>query len=302
MTDSRFRGPVGKAAKHPKAEGISARREASGRGPVRQGKNSATPENILRRIRKWRDAADVTPFFPDAVKALDHYLAGTGKFVVIPPGKAKSVRAQSEASHLRKSKEIFSRVAIMEAAAAWLAASGLPARGGQLVPTQIEFTLTYQSGEASRGVSNDNLTYFNSCIMSEVRFQAKQLTIPTDLAEEQFDIRISVAEWKSWVVDNYDWEGDKKFGLFAALGLPTQKEMNSLHMAGLAKSYQRSSRSWVVSDHGMAPWTETPYSMNTLREGGMSRLQAKREREEKLSKERRMGALPSPRPAEEMLR
>lgn len=301
MADSRIPGPTGKTVRYAVEDGTSARRDTSSPGPVGRRKNSATTKDVLRRIKDWRGLANFTGLFPDAVKALDHYLGGKGTFVEIPASKVKSVRADAEAIHLQKSRDAFKGVAIMEAGAAWLAANGFPTNGGKLVPPRINFLLTYQTGTVSRGVTNDNLTYFGSSIMSEVRFQAEQLTVPTDPNEESFDIKISVVQWKSWVVDNYDWEGDKKFGFFPSLGLPTQKEMNSLQTAGLAKSYQRSSRSWIVKDHGMSSWTETPYAMKTLQEVAKSRQASNLRKVKDRNRERKMGALPTPRSAEEMV-
>jgi hypothetical protein len=109
-----------------------------------------------------------------------------------------------------------------------------------------------------------------------------------------------VSEWKAWVVDNYDWEGDKQFGGAAVRWLlPTQKEMNRLTEVGQGKSYQRSSKSWQM-DTTVPPWTECfKDDAEVLQYAAVRRLK-NQWRKETDEHELADGALPAPRPAEEM--
>jgi len=305
MANWRQRGPTGKKeALVSTKDGYLTRRTipAPGSIGVKQKLRKAAANGVLQRIKKWRNFANWTGLYPNAIKAMDHYLSGTGTFVEIPSAKVDSVRIEAESAHLQKAKAAFKRAAVLEAGAAWLAAKGFLSNGGELKPKLIKFTLSWQSGKSSGGVTDDNLTYYGSSIMSEVLFQAKQVGMPSNLSDEEFSVHLQVIEWKSWVVDNYDWEGDKEFGFFPKLGLPTQKEMNSLQKHGLARSYQRSSRSWKVESHGFAAWTSPIASFNTFREVAVSRSQAKQEKENDRRKDQKKGALPTPRPAEEVLK
>lgn len=301
MPESRTQGVLGRTPPECSIkDGTNIRGLSPEPGSVGRAPQLKAAQDILKRILQWRAMADFSGFYPNAVKALDHFLAATGTFVLIPDSKVSSVRADTEAAHLKKARDAFRNSAIMEAAAVWQAAHGIPSRGGRLKPPRIEFSMTYQTGASSGGLTDDNLTYYGSTILSEVQFSAEQKTIPSDYDDENFQIELKVLTWKSWVVDNYDWEGDKKFGLFPLLGLPTQKEMNLLHQTGVARSYQRSSYSWSVKTHGLSPWTETRYSMKTFKEAAQHRQNTHQRREKQRERERKDGALPTPRPAEEM--
>ena len=162
-------------------------------------------------------------------------------------------------------------------------------------PPKVEFTMDYLSGTARAGISDDNLAYYGSMINSEMTLRCVRKK-----GTRSYDC--SIIHWRSWVVDNYDWEGDKKFGgnnPIIRWILPTQKQMNRLTKINCAKSYQRSSRSWQMPQNTPA-WNiefvndeEVAYKAKTRREKITNRsAQQKKETED--------GALPVPGPAEEL--
>jgi len=255
---------------------------------------------VGQRILEWRGYAARTGLYDGAVKALDHYLDGSGTFVEIPAGKVEKVRKQSEAAHIEKMRGKL-KFAPMEAAAVWLGRNGYPTTGGKLTPPEIEIILEYQSGISSAGTTDDNLEYYGSAIQSRVRIRVRQKTVPADPTSGPVEFDLSVVEWKSWVVDNYDWEGDKSFGIFVWLGLPTQQEMRSLETWGLAKAYQRSSRSWAAA-HGVVPWTDFVGSLATMKSVAPERIKSKAQTEAGRRVEYAGGALPTPEPAEDILK
>ena len=212
-----------------------------------------TPEDqeILEKVARMRSWADKLGF-TQAVKALDHYLSGTGTFVEIPAEKVKTVRKESEASHKEK---LLKAIQGHFGAPTMLALQGLVDDRGKVKaqkdwPDKVEFTMDYTSGTAKAGVSDDNLAYYGSMIKSEVSLRCTRKK-----GKMEYDCQIT--QWRSWIVDNYDWEGDKKFGgdnpVIRWL-LPTQKQMNRLAEIGRAKPYQRSSRSWKMP-FDANPWT-----------------------------------------------
>jgi hypothetical protein len=258
----------------------------------------------VKRIRWWRDLAAFSGLFPTAVAALDHYLDNTGTFVEIPAGKVESVRATSEKMHLHKlcDRLIGRKVALFQAAAEWHENGAFTSGDCQLRPDPIDATVVFASGTEEFGLTDDNLTYYGSTIHSEVVVAVRQASIPRDRSTDSFDLELAIRSWRSWVVDNYDWEGPgKELGIFPKLGLPTQKEMNSLQKAGIAKAYQRSSRSWQP-EHGVAPWKERAGSFEALQDAGFHRLEKNKADAETRDRDMREGMLPTPRPAEELLR
>lgn len=258
-------------------------------------------DDILRRIKKWRNVASWTGQFPNAVAAIDHYLDKTGTFVEIPESKVKRVRQESEVKHMAQAVEKMRLVALPEAAAQWIQKNGYPTKGGQLHPSEVEIVLHWQSGSAAGGVTDDNLTYFGTMIRSEIHILVRQTSEPKGLDDGPVHFELSVMKWKSWAVDNYDWEGDKKFGIFTSFGLPTQKEMNHLQQVGLAKPYQRSSRSWVNTRHGMDSWQTFAASLATMKAVGGERLLFNKNQDKQRKDEKAAGALPSPPAAEDVL-
>lgn len=277
----------------PRPGCVSAERPASKLGP----------HDVVKRIRWWRDLASLSGWYPTAVAALDHYLENTGTFVEIPAGKVEAVRASSEKKHLHElcDRLVRKKVALFQAAAEWHEKGVFTSGDHRLRPEQIDATVVFASGTEEPGLTDDNLTYYGSMIHSEVVVTVRQASIPRDRSTDSFDLELAIRSWRSWVVDNYDWEGDKQFGIFAKLGLPSQKEMNSLQKAGIAKAYQRSSRSWQP-EHGIAPWKERAGSFEALQDAGFHRLEKNKADAETRARDLREGMLPTPRPAEELLR
>lgn len=112
----------------------------------------------------------------------------------------------------------------------------------------------------------------------------------------------SVTRWKSWVEDNYDWEGDKEFGPeYFHFIRPTQREMNELAKYGCAKSYQRSSKSWTNPVDDIQPWKECFQDGAELDRNAEYRRDLIEDRERARREEAADGALPSPGPAEDQL-
>jgi hypothetical protein len=82
--------------------------------------------------------------------------------------------------------------------------------------------------------------------------------------------------------------------------LPTQKQMNRLSKIGLAKPYQRSSKSWQM------PYDSTPFeieyvNVEEIEFKAKDRKQKIAARKAQQQKELESGALPTPAPAEELL-
>ena len=252
--------------------------------------NSETMKKV-RRMRSWAESLG----FTRAVQALDHYLEGSGEFVEIPTGKVESVRAQSEASHKQKFLE---KIQGHFGAPEMLALQALVDQGNNTKPLDAwpataEFQMDYLSGTAKAGVSDDNLAYYGSMIKSVVTIRCKHKQ-----GERAYECRI--IKWQAWVVDNYDWEGDKQFG--GSLGawiLPSQQDMNQLAKAGCAKPYPRSSRSWEIPH--ATPWTVEYMNDEEVKLKAKFRREAIRDRQETLAKEAKEGALPIPGPAEGIL-
>ena len=166
-------------------------------GPV-----NAEDEEILSKVRRMREWAKKLGFH-QAVAALDHFLGNTGTFVEIPSEKVKQVRAESEGSHKTK---LLQAVRGHFGAPTMLAFTGLVTSNGKAKPEQqwperVEFVMDYTSGTARPGISDDNLTYYGSMIKSEVTLRCIRKA-----KTRSYDCEI--IRWRSWVVDNYDWEGE----------------------------------------------------------------------------------------------
>jgi hypothetical protein len=283
------------------------------------GRNSVAPyapstiDGIYKRVKNMRKAASLAGWMiPNALAALDHFLDCSGTFREIPPWKAGSIHSWFGQDHLAQAKAAFfgttakglsapvgkaTAVALVEAAP-----------GGAKFPSELHFTLTWlgiggdrglhgfkiRGYEATRSI-DDRLCFFGTAVSSRVRFTAK-LTGPTTY-------RVGPSQWLTYVVDNYDWEGDK--GLFPIdliPGWPSQKEMNLLHQSGKARSYQRSSRSWTAGDQGITP-VEIDFSGMSwadVQAIAASRKKFLKEQQE-ASQKNEQGALPIPPPAEEAL-
>jgi hypothetical protein len=275
-------------------------------GPIRvesdeleQPPEAATSEDeeTLRKVKRMRKLADALGF-TQAVQALDHYTNGTGGFVEIPAAKMKAVRDESQADHRKK---LLKAVQSKFGARTMLALEGLVDAKGKAKaetdwPKKVTFQMDYKSGVERTGVSDDNLAYYGSQIKSEVTIEATRTANTRSYT-------LNIIRWRSWVVDNYDWEGDKKFGgdnWFYRWLLPTQKQMNRLTKIGKAKSYQRSSRSWQVMDRG-GSWTESFQDAKDVADDARIRKLKISDRAKANEEELKEGALPDPPPAEEML-
>ncbi|MCB9926117.1 MAG: hypothetical protein H6822_28470 [Planctomycetaceae bacterium] len=285
--------------------GTTARTRALPAGPVRvtPGELSEPAEPItsedeetLRKVARMKKLAAGLGF-PKAVAALEHFLGRSGSFVEIPASKASSVRKESEASHQQK---LLKAVQSKFGAKTVLAMNALVSPQGLALaetkwPTRVTFEMDYKSGVERAGVSDDNLTYYGSQIKSVVQIEAVRKASTRCFV-------LQVVSWKSWVVDNYDWEGDKKFGGDNAMLrwlLPTQKQMNRLTRIGKAKSYQRSSHSWEAINVGQ-PWTVCYDDDDDIVADAKIRKMKIEKRQKLNAAELTEGALPDPSPAEEV--
>jgi hypothetical protein len=159
-----------------------------------------------------------------------------------------------------------------------------------------------------------SITYFNAEIVSEVALRAVRIG-----GTRRY--RFEIASWRSWVVDNYDWnsepyvfgkngalidvrkaieydrQGRKRYGgvLGGALKIPSNAEMRSLERLISAAAYTRSSTAWAVNPSGIS-W-EYEFSTDSLTEL-VARSRATIESRHRLQRaeEALRGALPVPEP------
>ena len=245
----------------------------------------------VARMRSWASSLG----FTNAVAALDHYLGKSGEFVEIPESKVTSVRKEAETDHQRK---LIAAIQHNLGARTMLALTGLvdatgKAKRVETWPRTVEFEMDYGSGVARGGVSDDNLTYYGSVIQSRVVIRGQRI-------EKTRCYTLQIKSWKSWVADNYDWEGDKQFGgrYFTWL-LPSQKQMHHLSEIGRAKPYQRSSKSWM-STSTSSTWNECFDTDHDAEADAKIRKLKQQHRSANQERERKSGALDMPGPAEEM--
>ena len=263
--------------------------------PNAEKKLTTQTRETLEKILRLRSIAQKSGL-RNAVKALDHYLGGTGAFVEIPQSKVDSVRQEAEKQHI---ETIIKLLVTQHRAATKLAATGLVESGGKakpekLWPKKITFQLEYESGVERSGVNDDNLTYYGSAIHSEMTVEGN-LVPGTRCYELQF------AKWRAWVVDNYDWEGEKQFGgsLFSGI-IPSQADMRRLETVGVAKAYQRSSKSWTIAQK--QKWKECFDTDEMV--AGYAKVRRDIDNANQLNRKQNAadGALPTPPPAEEVQR
>jgi hypothetical protein len=260
------------------------------------GTLSPEDEETIAKVRRMRALAGRLGF-PHAVGALDHFLDRTGAFVEIGPAKVQSVRHESEASHKEK---LLKLVRSSLGARTVLALQALVDDHGKVKPvaqwpSKATVTMDYMSGVAHPGIDDDNLAYYGSMIKSVLLVECTR--------GEGRTYVFRIASWRSWVVDNYDWEGDKQFGgnnPFLRWLLPTQRQMNRLNTIGYARSYQRSSRSWQMPFE-VAPWQESFATDEVVAQDAEVRRHKNQQRQDQETKDRKDGALPVPGPAEDVI-
>jgi hypothetical protein len=241
-------------------------------GPTFQILRPAVPKDVeetLGKLSKLRLAAKGRGCGA-AVAALDHYLDLSGAFVEIPNDKAMRVRNRFENQHRERTIEKIFKLRAAEGQFAMdaLAASGtnfyendssLPlilkgsdgfhAKPESKWPKSFSFKMHFANGPQDTEGFCDMLEYAGEVINSELTIEARRID-----TSRCFELQI--VNWKSWVVDNYDWEGDKALGIggnswrggISLPFVPSQQEMNHLQKVGFAKPFQRSSRSWQVTD------------------------------------------------------
>lgn len=224
---------------------------------------------------------DENPYTPDddgAAKAVKHYLSGTGAFVEIPQAKVSSMRTEWEETHLKRAYAAFQHGIRQEGlvysrfhggARNVLALTWLTTKSGQALPISewpesCQVSMSYADGPQvswdvlgfaipkphavakwwlSSEYRDDWFEYFGSTIRSEVVIECSRV--------RPFSYSMAIVEWRSYVVDNYDWEGDKDVRL---PGFPTQQEMRRLAAVGCARAYERSSCSWLVPVRPFDAW------------------------------------------------
>lgn len=265
--------------------------------------------NVLKRVLKLIKVDERFGLDDDgAARALRHYLNGSGDFVEIPAEKAKAIRRTWEAQHL---KTAYSRFILPQGCKAALALRALTRDARAIAvnqwPDTVELEMSYADGPPEGGVLSglksllsaehrDDLTeYFGARIWSTVLIACGRLP------GHSHAFSLSIKRWRSHVIDNYDWEGDKAF-----LNFPTQAEMRRLAEVGCARPYQRSSESWNVETSQFAPWIasfDPPEHLTTEQYvEGYANLRREKERQESRDDERdkASGALSPPGPAETM--
>lgn len=221
---------------------------------AKTGRTISAEQDLFRRVDRVRTIMS-TLRLTNSRKALDHYLAGSGAPVEIPMEKLIQIREQWGPTH---EKRVYERVGPKSLVATSELARRL-ADSGRVHPTHwpAEMRLGpfyWRDGPSEnfgRLVNNglDDLTeYFGSTISSELFVRAERVG--------PFHYKLSIETWRSWVSDNYDWEGRKQFGgiLGDIAGIPSQSEMRSLANLVGASPFARSSRSWRVNPTRYAPW------------------------------------------------
>lgn len=266
-------------------------------GPVSGDEVSEENKRTLEKIRNRRDWARKLGL-KKAADALDHYLSATGDFQEIPSEKVLSVRDEAEDSHQEK---FLGQVKDQFGARTMIAYLGLTkpdrkARPESEWPAKLKFKMSYLSGKATPGLNDDNLAYYGSQIKSEMIIECNRSHVPRAYV-------CNITKWRGWVVDNYDWEGDKQFGgdnAFFKWLFPGQKDMNRLQLDGLARSYQRSSRSFDLL-FSVAPWQERFENDDDVEKAAEARRMKMQWAKEADERNQKAGALPIPGPAEEIL-
>jgi hypothetical protein len=284
----RFPGAQGQIRKAIHDDGLALRRPTD--APVLTDADQA----LLAKVKRMKWLARQLKF-THAVEALDHYLDGSGTFVEIPDAKVRRTRAEAESRHQDQFTGLIRAplgVGTVFALRQLTDASG-KAKPPDHWPARATVEMEFTSGVARAGVDDDNLTYYGSQIHSVVTVEFTR-----DAQGRTYTCRIT--RWRSWVVDNYDWEGEKQFGgKIGHLILPSQGEMRHLAAIGKAKPYQRSSRSWEAAVPA-ATWTESFETDHLVEEYARVRKEKIERAEKDRQAEAAGGALPVPGPAEEM--
>jgi hypothetical protein len=273
-------------------------------------------KELVERVNALIDFADWIA--EDARAALQHYMNGSGSFVEIPAEYAREVERGSVldpgcwpdhrdnlVGRMQDDSGTKGRLAlrVVEEVVPPGDPESIRVKPESEWPWEVTLTYDFASGRDvdSFWEISDSLTYFGSALRSVVKVRCRRYD--PDLPRNYL---CSVESWRTWVVDNYDWEGAKGgFGI-GDLRLPTQEEMNSLREVGCARAYQRSSRSWEVeywskgTPNYVGSWIVEFGDDDDVRHWAAGRW-GKEHVDTKLHEHGlRRGALPNPGPAEEM--
>jgi hypothetical protein len=148
---------------------------------------------------------------------------------------------------------------------------------------------------------DETVTYYGSTLRSEFGVRCRRV----NQNDEWPSYLCEVKTWETYVVDNYDWEGDKELGfksitdyvLPESYEFPSQSDMRKLGEAGCARPYQRSSKFWIPKDldgpNRIKAWVEKYESKDEIETAAIKRYFADKD------DHRPRGALPIPPPADE---
>lgn len=244
-----------------------------------------TTLNKLNRAIKYAHKLGLT----SALSALSHYLDGTGTFVEIPQQRTKLLRSEHEAEHkkkfldkLRPSSNPGDGFAFKSALALELDTNPDKLKAQSV---RLSMWLSTPNDAEKFYRPDDQLAYTGMQIKSDVVLEAVKVK---DLVYQ-----VRIVDWRSYAVDNYDWEGHKQ--AVSHNILPSQEEMRDLELQGLARSYQRSSRSWNVDTGSIQPWEVNFQDLRDVRKYAAARKTTVSNNDALAP-----GELPIPRAAEEM--
>jgi hypothetical protein len=281
----------------PVMDGMTALVVGGPPGPVSGDQISEENKQTMEKVRKRRDWARGMGYTKVA-DALDRYLSATGEFQEIPAEQVQMARDALEDAHKHR---FLTQVKEEKGARTMIAFLGLikpdrKARPDSEWQAKLKFKMTLLSTNEMPGVNEANLFYSGAQLKSEMLIECKRSNVPRTYI-------CTITKWRGWVVDSYDWPGDKIFGgdnVFFKWLFPSQPDMNRLMLEGLGRPYQRSSRSFDLP-FSVAEWQELFKNDEEVEQAAEARrlkIQwTKDEEEQKL----RAGSQPVPGPAEEIL-
>lgn len=293
-------------------------------------------DDIYERVIMWRDIAFGLGLI-EAVSAMNHFLQGSGRFVELPGDYAAKVREQSWATHWPKAEQALKGgnpagggpgvKGSLAKALCTIIPAPVPATGGEPDkgyiyaarpeedwPYEVTVKLSYASGSGAGAIDrtlnpDESVAFAGSVIKSDFEVRCRKASKTGEAARYLCQIEA----WDAYVVDNYDWEGDKVLGFKAITDFlfhpmahfPSQREMLKLEEAGCAKAYQRSSKFWIPKDFSEAPQRIKPWFESFELDDGtpspemIELFAAFRTRADLRDERRPRGALPYPGPADD---
>lgn len=266
-------------------------------GPVSGDEVADASKTTLEKLRVRRDWARKMGYTA-VVESIEEFFTATGEYREIPREKVTLIRERSEDSHR---DQFLGVVQGPEGARTMLAFLGLikpdrKARPENEWPAKVKFKMTYLGGDARGGKTDNHMAYLGSQMKSE-------MIVECNRASASRTYTCHITKWRGWVVDRFAWEGEKPFGgnsAFFKWMFPGQREMNRLEVDGLAKEFQRSSRSFEIP-YSVAPWNaffKDDLEIETAAEDRRRKIQFTKDEEER---NLRAGLRPAPGPAEEIL-